>query len=126
MDNLQKILRQGGYGLLSGDSGIKMIMRRLQSSLYGMANGGGKYGSLADIGITTDAKTGLLNMDKSKVEAALTEDYEGVAKLFIIGPQGEGIGGRLAGSLKDLRIQVPGVFEGTKLKGYDRIIENQK
>ena len=114
----------GGYGLLSGDSGIKMIMRRLQSSLYGMANGGGKYGSLADIGITTDAKTGLLNMDKSKVEAALTEDYEGVAKLFIIGPQGEGIGGRLAGSLKDLRDPGSGVFR-TKLKGYDRIIENQ-
>ena len=115
---------EGGYGLLSGDSGIKMIMRRLQSSLYGSTNGKGKYNSLADIGITTDPKTGALNMDKSKVEQALAEDYEGVANIFVTTKSGNGVAARLATGLKQLRDPGSGVVR-TKLKGYDKIIETQ-
>lgn len=114
----------GGYGLLAGDSGIKMIMRRLQSSLYGTANGNQKFNSLADIGITTDPKTGRLNIDNTKVEKALSEDYEGVANLFIISENGTGVAGRLANSLKELRDPGAGVVK-TRLKGYDRIIDTQ-
>lgn len=114
----------GGYGLLAGDSGIKMIMRRLQSSLYGSTNSGKKFNSLADIGITTDPKTGQLQMDNSKVETALAEDYEGVADLFVVGKNSTGVAGRLADSLKLLRDPGSGVVK-TKLKGYTKIIENQ-
>ena len=114
----------GGYGMLVGDSGIKLIMRRLQSSLYGTIKPGKKFNSLADIGITTDSKTGQLTMDKSKVEKALADDYEGVADLFIRSKTGDGIASKLANALQLLRDPGAGVVK-TKLKGYDKIIESQ-
>lgn len=114
----------GAYGLLAGDSGIKMIMRRLQSSLYGNPSLSGKFKSLADIGITTDAKTGVLKMDDTKVEQSLADDYESVADLFIVGRSGEGVAGRVANSIKQLRDPGSGVIK-SKLNGYEKIIEGQ-
>ena len=114
----------GGYGLLAGDSGIKMIMRRLQSSLYGNPSSNQKFKSLADIGITTDPKTGTLNMDDAKVQKALADDYESVADLFVVSKNGSGIASRITDALKQLRDPGAGVIR-SKINGYDKIIESQ-
>lgn len=111
-------------GILAGDSSIKSIIRRLQGSLIQAINTGGSYSTLGEIGITTNPKTGELNIDESKVQNALAEDYESVAQLFIKTPQANGVAGRMGSSIKDLRDPQSGVLK-TRIRALDRIIENQ-
>jgi flagellar hook-associated protein 2 len=69
--------------LLMGDS----TMRQIQSSLQKMITGRLSHldsglSSLADLGISTDSKTGQLNFDSSKLSKALTDDPNGVRRLL--------------------------------------------
>jgi flagellar hook-associated protein 2 len=114
----------GKRGILSGDGTIKSVMRGLQTSLMDSKNPGGKFGTLADIGITTDPKTGNLKMDDAKVKQALTEDYEGVAKLFIRGKGGGGLSDALATKVKAFQDPASGVVR-SRLRGLDNTIKTQ-
>ena len=111
-------------GILAADSSIKTVMRQLQNTLALPTNTGGKYRTLADIGITTDPKTAKLQMDDSKVQGALAEDYESVAKLFVRSPSGDGLAGRLAEKLKQFRDPVSGVMKA-RMRGLDQVIKSQ-
>ncbi len=111
-------------GILAADSSIKTIMRQLQSSVVGPASSRGKFSTLAEVGITTNPKTGELNLDKAKVESALAEDYEGVANLFVRTNAGDGVAQRLADKLKAFRDPVDGVIK-TRMRGLERILKNQ-
>ncbi|TWW09793.1 hypothetical protein E3A20_10730, partial [Planctomyces bekefii] len=74
----------GHAGKLSGDSGIRQIMRGLQSEITAQrGDSGGTYRSLAEVGLKTNAKTGELEIDESKLKAALQNDYGSVANLFV-------------------------------------------
>jgi flagellar hook-associated protein 2 len=68
------------------------LRTRLTSAVSGLS---GNYQSLASVGITTQ-KDGSLSLDSDKLNKALTNDFDGVAKLF--GSDG-GIANRLAESL---------------------------
>lgn len=114
----------GRAGVLAGDSGVKQVQRQLQFSLGGSIISGGDFSTLAEIGITTDPKTGKLNMDEAKVRGALTEDYDSVANLFIRGKVTIGVGERMAEVLKGLRDPTNGIVK-SRLRGLDRIIKNQ-
>lgn len=111
-------------GILAGDSATRTVMRRVQSSVGGSVNTGGKYSTLGEIGITTDPKTGRLDMNEAKVKQALAEDYESVADLFIQQRGSIGVAARMASAIQGLRDPQGGVLK-TKMKTLDSIIRNQ-
>lgn len=112
-------------GVLAGDSSLKTILRQLQSQLIDVTRISGKYNNLSDIGITTEPKTGILQMDESKVKQALAEDYESVARLFIRANDGTpGVADRISQALKGLKDPQAGVLK-SRLRGLENIIKNQ-
>jgi flagellar hook-associated protein 2 len=114
----------GSYGSLSGEQSLKMIMRQLQQALQSFPKERQKFNTIAEIGITTDPKGGQLQFDETKVRAALTEDYDSVAKLFIRSEGSTGVAERLAESLKTLRDPGAGVLR-SRVRGLDQMIKNQ-
>ncbi len=114
----------GQPGLLSGDGSVKQIARGLQQAIFPGGEATGKFRSLADIGITTNPKSGELQMDDAKVRAALTEDYESVAALFVRTNNGAGLGDRVADRIKSFRDPASGVLKA-RLRGLEGIITNQ-
>jgi flagellar hook-associated protein 2 len=114
--------RKGGK--LSGDSTLRQVMRTLQSQLLNSASPGGKYQNLADIGITTNPKTGELAMDDAKVKAALAEDYEGVAGMFTQSAGSAGIATKVAEAIKGFRDPASGSVKGRQ-RTFETLIKNQ-
>ena len=63
-------------------------------------------------------------MDESKVKAALTEDYDSVASLFVRGREQVGVADRLAMKLKSFRDPSSGVVS-SRVRGLERVIAEQ-
>jgi flagellar hook-associated protein 2 len=116
--------KQESPGLLAGDATIRQIMRSLQQGVSGGGNPPGKYQNLADIGISTNPKTGELSMDEAKVRAALTDNYDSVANLFIRSKYGEGVAERMAQKIKEIRDPGAGALR-SKMRSLDTIIQTQ-
>lgn len=114
---------EGEPGRLSGDGSVKSIMRGLQSALFPTSSQA-KFRTLAEIGITTNPKSGELQMDDGKVRASLTDDYDAVANLFIRTRSGEGVGERIATQIKQYRDPASGVVR-SRIRGLESIIKNQ-
>jgi flagellar hook-associated protein 2 len=108
-------------GALSKDSTLKQLQRSLQSALQ--YQGSGKYRNLAQVGITTDPKTGSLKIDATKVKQALSEDYEGVAELFVQSDRGAGFGARMSDTVRNAQNQQFGVL-ASKEREYKRTLES--
>jgi flagellar hook-associated protein 2 len=123
-DQYQQNKETGGYGLLSGDGSIKMIMRQLQSAIINVPSGARKFSTLAEIGITTNAKTGLLEMKEAKVRQSLSEDYDSVARLFIHSQDSSGVADVMSERLRGFRDPVSGILK-SRIRGLDRVIDNQ-
>lgn len=111
-------------GLLSADSSIKTIQRHLQGTFAVPINSNGSYSTLAQIGITTEPKSGELSLDEAKVRGALAEDYDSVASLFIRAKDSVGIAERMAEKLRGMRDPTSGVLK-SRTRGLDRVIRNQ-
>ncbi|MFK7871671.1 MAG: flagellar filament capping protein FliD [Oligoflexales bacterium] len=114
----------GGYGRLAGDSSIKMIMRQLQDGIQRFPISGEKFGTLSEVGITTNPKTGELTMDEAKVRNALTEDYDSVANLFIRSKSRTGLAEVLSSRIRALRDPGFGVLK-SRIRGLDQVIRQQ-
>lgn len=112
----------GKYGILSGDSSIKLVMRQLQSALVTLPKGGEKFNTLSEIGISTNPKTGELSFNESKVRDALTEDYDSVANLFIRTSRSVGVAEALAQKLKNFRDPGFGAIK-SRIRALDKIID---
>ncbi|BBH53672.1 flagellar filament capping protein FliD [Fluviispira sanaruensis] len=109
-------------GILSKDNSLRTLRRSLQSALqYSIPNK--KYQTLADVGISTDPKTGALKYDESKAKQALSEDYVGVSKLFIQTDDSTGLGIRMSDAVRGMQNQQSGVIS-SKDREYKRILEN--
>ena len=79
-------------GPLLGDSFLRAVEGEVRGKLTDRVSGlAGNYQSLASIGITT-AKDGTLTLDDTKLQAALTADFSGVAAIF---GSGGGVAARL-------------------------------
>ena len=111
-------------GSLSGDGSLKTIQRQLQSAIGFSLNKAKKYNTLADIGITTEAKTGALTINETKVRGALADDYDGVAALFIRSRNSTGVAQVLSDRIRDLRDPQSGVLQ-SRVRGLDSIIKSQ-
>ena len=107
-------------GILSKDNSLKTLRRNLQSALQ-CVHEGGKYRTLADIGITTDAKTGALNFDESKAREALADDYLSVSQLFVQSEDFDGVGVRLTNTVRDLQSADHGILS-SKDREYRKIL----
>lgn len=114
----------GKYGLLSGDSSIKYIIRQMQSAIISVPGSDRKINTLADVGITTNPKSGDLNLDEAKLTEALSQNYDGVADLFVRGHDTLGVAETLAQKLKNFRDPGFGTVK-SKIRGLNTIIENQ-
>ena len=70
-------------GVLLGDSTIRTVLDTLKTTLSSkLAGATGSFTSLADIGFNSDAHTGLLSVDSSKLSASLGSDFNSVSSLF--------------------------------------------
>ena len=112
----------GSFGVLSGDSSIKLIMRQLQAAMVSLPKGGKKFNTISEIGITTNPKRGTLDFNEAKVRESLTEDYDSVAELFIRSNRSVGIAEALAQKLKNFRDPGFGTIK-SRLRSLDRIID---
>jgi len=114
----------GERGVLAGEQSLSTVLRGIQGVIGNNRINGEKYQSLADIGITTDPKSGSLTMDDAKVKAALTEDYDGVARLFIRGRDSQGVAEAMADKLKQLRDPSSGAVK-SRIRALENIIKSQ-
>ena len=71
-------------GILLGDSTARTITTQLRRVLGSTVKGleGASVGSLAEVGISTDFKTGLLSLNETKFNSALTANSKDVSALF--------------------------------------------
>ncbi|MGD2119542.1 MAG: flagellar filament capping protein FliD [Chromatiales bacterium] len=109
---------------LEADS-TPLSMQNLIRGVFNTAPSGlttSTYTSLAEIGISTDAKTGTLSLDSTKLEAALTSDFNNVAELF--GLEDEGYAARLA-SLAESFLDADGLIDSREDGINARIKYNQ-
>ena len=106
----------GRAGPLSGDSTLRQVSSSLQRSV--------SEKSLTSVGITTDAKTGELKVDESKLKEALSKDYEGVAGIFTSTASGPGLASKMSDAIKALQDRSTGAV-ATRLKGLDDRIRRQ-
>ncbi len=111
-------------GLLASDSSIKTIMRTLQGGISNVVNSSGKFSNLASVGITTNSKTGELDIDETKVKKALTEEYDSVANLFVRTDKTVGVAAALADRIKGLRDNQNGLLK-SRAKSLETIIKGQ-
>jgi flagellar hook-associated protein 2 len=114
----------GKRGVLAGEQSLSTVLRGVQSVIGNLHTGSGKFQTLADIGITTDPKSGNLKMDDAKVKSSLSEDYESVARLFVRGKDTPGIADSMASKLKQLRDPASGAVK-SRLRALDNVIKSQ-
>lgn len=67
-------------GALTGDASMRQLVASLRSELIG--SGTGSMSGLAQMGITTDQKTGLLTLDDKTWDKAVVKGAGDIAKLF--------------------------------------------
>ncbi len=108
----------------SSDSMLRSAMRGLQSQVVTANKVGGKFQNLTDIGITTNAKTGELQVNDDKLKKALSEDYDGVKNLFANSDAGPGLAARLSQAVKHLQDPASGSLR-MRQKTLDRQIDEQ-
>jgi flagellar hook-associated protein 2 len=86
-------------GPLLGDALLRAVESELRNNVTNTVAGQDTYQTLASIGITTQ-RDGTLSLDAKKFDAALTSDFDGVAKLFA---SENGVASRLSKAI-DLRL----------------------
>lgn len=70
----------GATGVLQGDSTLRSIQNQIRQKLVEPVSGL-DYGTLSEIGVTTDDK-GHLTLDSEKLDTVLESDFEAVSQLF--------------------------------------------
>ncbi|MGY4532425.1 flagellar hook-associated protein 2 [Pseudomonas sp. TE3786] len=81
---------------LAGDSTARSLISSVRSELVSAQSGTGSINALASLGITTK-QDGTLEVDATKLDKAVTENYEGVAAYFT---GDDGLANRLTEKLK--------------------------
>ena len=106
----------GRAGQLSGDSSMSQVTRSLQSSMSGLP--------ISVAGLSTNPKTGELQLDENKLKEALTGDFDGIAKIFASSESGPGLAARMSDAIKSLQDRTSGAV-ATRMKGIDQRIKAQ-
>jgi len=120
----------GSRTILFGDPAVRSIQFQLRNLLSTPVDGlGGAYDTLAELGITTNKDSGDLEIDATKLDAALAADYDGVAKLFYGDEDAgiEGYGARLVSYLDSVTDPTTGLMQGktSAIEGQIRALDDQ-
>ena len=105
---------------LTGDSLARTVQTRMRDAISGAFDATNGT-SLSKIGITTDPKTGQLNIDDTKLTQALSDNLDGVKSLFT---SGTGIGSRVDAAATAFT-KTDGIFS-TTTTGLSKTIEDIK
>lgn len=118
---------------LASASTVRQAMRTLQSEVSGGKVAAGPGGmSLAEVGVTTNAKTGLLEVNDDKLKKALAKDYAGVQRIFASEGDNKGLAEKLGDAIKGLQDRQTGVLSlrqktmDEQIKRQDQTIERQQ
>ncbi|MEY4630670.1 MAG: hypothetical protein RIQ81_790 [Pseudomonadota bacterium] len=129
----QLVPKEGERQVAGTASTVRQAMRTLQSEVSGGKVAAGPGGmSLAEAGVTTNAKTGLLEINEDKLRKALAKDYEGVASIFASNGDGKGIAEKLGDAIKSLQDRQSGVLTlrqktmDEQIRRQDQTIERQQ
>lgn len=83
-------------GALLGNAELRGLVSELRyavNDVYGEA--GGRYSSLADLGIKMDAATGLMTLDAGVLDSAVTTKYDDVRNIFTMTKNRPGLASRI-------------------------------
>ncbi|TKB10259.1 flagellar filament capping protein FliD [Desulforhopalus sp. IMCC35007] len=108
--------------ILRGDSSINSIKRSLQSTLSSASNNSGSLQILSQIGLSTQYD-GTLYMNSSKVDEALSENFEDVVKLFAGDGTVDGVMKELNTYMLEVTSSADGIY-ATKSDSYDEKMED--
>jgi len=132
----QMVPKEGERLSMGSASSMRQAMRTLQSSVSqaGGAVVAGASGvmTLADAGVTTNAKTGKLEVNEDKLKKALSSNYDGVMKIFASSGEGPGLAEKLGDAVKSLQDRQSGVVSlrqktlDDQIRRQDKEIERQQ
>ncbi|MGL5698405.1 MAG: flagellar filament capping protein FliD [Kluyvera sp.] len=92
-------------GALMGDAMLRGMMSEIGSVVNGVyGDSGADYGSLADLGIKIDASTGQMTLDTDKLDAAIADNPDEIANMFMAHGDSPG----LASGLNDIITEYAG------------------
>lgn len=108
-------------GALIGDTALRTIQQKMKSLLTNTASSS-TFKTLSQIGITTDPTTGQLETDKTKLDAALAKDPEGIKAMIIGDGKTTGIATTMASNLTDW-LSSKGIIQSAK-DGVSKTLNN--
>ncbi len=77
----QSKMEDSSGGILSGDSGLNVVKRRLQNLLTTISDNSGNFSALSELGLQTQ-RDGTLTLDSAKLDEAIANDLDSVEKLL--------------------------------------------
>lgn len=107
---------------LEGDSSLNSILSGIRNEFNSSAALGGSFNFLSEVGITSNAKTGELELDSTKLDKAIASDYEAIAQLFA--NDNKGIAFRLEAKM-DAYLSYDGLIK-TREEGLKTRIDNNE
>jgi flagellar hook-associated protein 2 len=114
----------GQHSVLFGDATVRSLQFQLRKIISTPVEGlSGTYTTLAELGVTTDSKTGTLSLSTSKLQTAIDTDFTGVGKLFYSDSSGgtEGYAAQMATYLDAMTNAADGLMKGKTSAIEDRI-----
>ena len=123
----------GAHTVLFGDATVRTLQYQMRSMLTTPVSGlSGTYTTLAELGITTNAKDGTLEVDQTKLDAAMAADFDGVGQLFYDDPDAGvmGYAAQFADYLGDVTNSSTGLMQGktnsieARIKAMDEQIQS--
>lgn len=105
-------------GALMGDSTLRTLNSELRTAVNGVyGNSGSDYISLADIGISIDPATGEMTLDEKKLDAAIADNPDDIAAMFMGRGEAPGLASSLDGIITkyvgDSENKIDGVIKGS-------------
>ncbi|EKD33601.1 MAG: hypothetical protein ACD_75C02645G0008 [uncultured bacterium] len=98
---------------LRGDSTVNSIKRGLQSILTDAVKGSGSFQILSEVGISTN-KDGTLNLNNSKLDAALADGLDGMVTLLAGDDNADGVMKKFNSFLLDVTSATKGMYAEKK------------
>ena len=112
-------IEDGAEDILSdvvrGDSTVNGVKRQLQSLLSSVVDGGGSMQTLSQLGITTQ-RDGTINLNDSKLDEALENNFDGVVGLLAGRGETDGVMKKFNSAL----LQLTGAATGVYAEKHDR------
>ncbi|MCF8038383.1 MAG: flagellar filament capping protein FliD [Desulfohalobiaceae bacterium] len=107
----QSQMEGSGGGVLSGDSGLNVVKRRLQNLLTTRLDNSGTFTALSELGLETQ-RDGSLSVDSTTLGEAIENDLDSVEKLLAGEDDSQGIAVQFQNYLEDITDSRDGFLAG--------------